>query len=224
MRGLIDHFAGQLSRRTQLRIKRAMDVTGAAAGLAVLSPVLLGVAGVIRMAMGAPVLFRQERPGFRGRPFTLYKFRTMAPPKAGEVWFRTDEQRLTGVGRFVRRTSLDEFPSLWNVLRGDMSLVGPRPLLMEYLPKYTTTERRRHDVPPGITGWAQVNGRQDIPFSKRLEHDVWYVDNWSLGLDIEILFRTLLQVRRGAGVELGQNVDDVDDLGLSADRERTEVN
>jgi lipopolysaccharide/colanic/teichoic acid biosynthesis glycosyltransferase len=174
----------------------------------------------VRASLGRGVLFKQVRPGYQAKPFTLNKFRTMRDPNSSQVWFRSDQERLTRLGRLIRKLSIDELPELWNVLRGDMSLVGPRPLLMEYLPKYTAEETRRHDVKPGITGWAQVNGRQGIPFSERLRLDVWYVDNWSLGLDVKILVMTFAQAVRGGGVEPGQNVDDVDDLGLSADRER----
>jgi lipopolysaccharide/colanic/teichoic acid biosynthesis glycosyltransferase len=197
-------------------------LAGAGFGLAVTAPVLLGAAAAIRLTMGAPVLFTQRRPGYAGRPFTISKFRTMRTPREGEVWFRSDAERLTALGRFLRRSSIDELPELWNVLRGEMSLVGPRPLLMEYLAKYTAEEGRRHDMPPGITGWAQVNGRQNIPFSERLRLDVWYVDHWSLALDLKILWRTVLGVFRGADVVVGQDVDEVDDIGLSADRERLE--
>ncbi len=188
----------------------------AASGLATLSPLLGATALGIWATMGRPVLFKQVRPGRHGKPFILYKFRTMRAPRPGEgVYFRTDAERLTPLGRFLRRSSIDELPELWNVLKGEMSLVGPRPLLTEYLEKYTATQRRRHEVLPGITGWAQVNGRQAISFSKRLEHDVWYVDNWSLALDAKILGKTVLAVFRSAGVLPGQSVDDVDDLGLS---------
>ncbi|HET9956600.1 MAG TPA: sugar transferase [Polyangiaceae bacterium] len=209
-----------LARKTELKIKRCIDVVGAATGLVVLSPVLAGVALAIRVTLGAPVLFRQQRPGLGGRPFQMIKFRTMAQAKPGETWYRTDEQRLTRLGRFLRRTSLDELPELFLVLKGDMSLVGPRPLLMEYLAKYTPEEMRRHEMVPGITGYAQVNGRQNTPFSQRLRDDVWYVDHFSLKLDGEILFKTIGLVFQREGVIPGQNVDDVDDLGLTADRAR----
>jgi lipopolysaccharide/colanic/teichoic acid biosynthesis glycosyltransferase len=201
--------------------KRALDVFVSGSALVFGAPVLALSAAAVAMSLGRPVLFRQQRPGLGGRLFTMYKFRTMRPPTPGEKWFRTDEERLTRVGRFLRRTSIDELPELWNVLRGDMSLVGPRPLLMEYLPKYTATENRRHEVKPGITGWAQVNGRQTIPFSRRLELDVWYVDHFTVWLDLAILVRTARQLFRPGEVISGQNVDDVDDIGLSADRRRT---
>lgn len=206
--------------RAGWRWKRAFDIVGSALGLVLLSPILLAAGLAIRLTMGGPVLFRQERPGYKGRSFVLCKFRTMRSPKEGEVWFRSDGERVTGLGRMLRRTSIDELPELWNVLRGEMSLVGPRPLLIEYLEKYTPEEMRRHDGPPGITGWAQVNGRQNILFSERFKLDVWYVDNWSLALDLKILVRTITEVFRSEGVVVGQDVDDVDDLGMSADRER----
>jgi sugar transferase EpsL len=197
-------------------IKRLIDIAGSAAGLVALSPVLGTAAIAIAATMGRPVLFRHTRPGYKGRPFTMYKFRTMRPPREGEgVYFRTDGDRLTTLGRFLRATSIDELPELLNVLKGDMSLVGPRPLLTEYLAKYTPEQARRHDVRPGITGWAQVNGRQHSRFSQRLKNDVWYVDHWSLWLDAKIFALTALDVVRSRGVVSGQNVDDVDDLGLS---------
>ena len=206
------------SRRLQLATKRLIDLLGSAAGLVVLSPVLAGAGLAVWASMGRPLLFSQQRPGYKGRLFKMNKFRTMHSPEEGEVWLFTDDKRLTPVGRFLRRTSLDELPELWNVLRGDMSLVGPRPLLAEYLVKYTPAQRRRHDVKPGITGWAQVNGRQTITFSERFEHDVWYVDHFGLGLDLKILLMTIRDVFRSRGVVPGQNVDDVDDLGFISEK------
>ena len=203
-------------------LKRLFDLSASLVGLLLLSPLLAAVALAIRYQMGSPVLFRQERPGYRGTPFVLTKFRTMRDVAEGEVWFRSDGERVTWLGRFLRRSSIDELPELLNVIRGEMSLVGPRPLLMEYLEKYTPEEMRRHDTPPGITGWAQVNGRQNIPFSERFRLDVWYVEHWSMGLDLKILFRTFYDVFKRSDVVVGQNVDEVDDLGLSADRERAE--
>jgi lipopolysaccharide/colanic/teichoic acid biosynthesis glycosyltransferase len=179
-----------------LGVKRVIDVTGAAVGLIALSPVIAATGMVVWVAHGRPTLFRQTRPGLHAKPFTILKFRTMRPTRPGEVWYKTDEQRLTRIGRFLRTTSLDELPELWNVLRGDMSLVGPRPLLVDYLDEYTAEERRRHDMRPGITGWAAVNGRNAIPFRERLALDLWYVDHWSLWLDVEILARTVHQVLR----------------------------
>jgi lipopolysaccharide/colanic/teichoic acid biosynthesis glycosyltransferase len=188
-------------RTAALAVKRCIDVAGAAAGLVALAPVLAATAAAVRIAHGRPVLFRQVRPGLHGKPFTILKFRTMRPPRDGEIWHRTDAQRLTRLGRALRTSSLDELPELWNVLRGDMSLVGPRPLLMEYLDVYTATEHRRHAMRPGITGWAAVHGRNELPFRERLRLDVWYVDHWSLWLDLRILARTLHQVVRGSGSE-----------------------
>jgi lipopolysaccharide/colanic/teichoic acid biosynthesis glycosyltransferase len=175
-------------------VKRGLDVVGAAVGLVALSPVMAATALAVRVTLGAPVLFRQVRPGLGGRPFTILKFRTMREPLPGEVWYLTNEQRLGRLGRFLRATSLDELPELWNVLRGEMSLVGPRPLLVHYLETYTPQQARRHDVRPGLTGWAAVNGRHAIRFEERLALDVWYVDHWSLALDLRILVRTVAQV------------------------------
>jgi lipopolysaccharide/colanic/teichoic acid biosynthesis glycosyltransferase len=206
-----------------LSIKRAIDVGASLAALAILSPIILICAFLIRVTMGAPVLFKQERPGLDEKLFLILKFRTMMPPTGEQVWFRSDADRVTGVGAFLRKTSLDELPTLINVLRGEMSLVGPRPLLPEYLPKYTAAERQRHQMRPGITGLAQVSGRQALPFSQRLAADVWYVNNWTLGLDLKILWRTVSGLFRANTVQVGQDVDDVDDLGLSPDRKRTET-
>ena len=196
-------------------VKRGVDVVGATVGLVALAPVMGAAAVAVRASMGSPVLWKHVRPSRDGEPFTMFKFRTMRPTKDGEVWFRSDADRLTPVGRFLRKTSIDELPELLNVVIGDMSLVGPRPLLMEYLQRYTPEQHRRHEVRPGITGWAQVNGRQSIPFSKRLALDVWYVDHQSFLLDVKILAVTVKQALFGSGVISGQNVDSVDDLGLS---------
>lgn len=187
-------------------IKRALDVAGASVGLLVLSPVLLAIAAAVLVSDGRPVLFRHVRPGRGGVPFTLLKFRTMRALRPGEVLYAMDHQRVTRLGRFLRATSLDELPELWNVLAGDMSLVGPRPLLLEYLPLYSPEERRRHDVRPGITGWAVVNGRHSVDFRGRLALDVWYVDHRSLGLDLRILARTLVQVVRREDVAVVQDI------------------
>jgi len=162
------------------------------------------------------VLFRQQRPGLHGQPFTPYKFRTMTDARDAQGNLLPDAERLTPLGRFLRSTSLDELPELVNVLKGEMSLVGPRPLLMAYLDRYTPEQNRRHEVRPGITGWSQINGRQGIPFSKRLELDCWYVDHQSFLLDLRILLLTIPQVFRAQGVILGQKVEEVDDLNLSA--------
>lgn len=180
--------------------KRAFDLLASLAGLAVLSPLLLVVALFVRVKLGAPVLFRQTRPGFNGRPFTILKFRTMRDPRPGEDPFGTDAARLTSFGSFLRAASLDELPELINILRGEMSLVGPRPLLMEYLPRYSPEQARRHDVLPGVTGWAQVNGRNAISWEKKFELDVWYVDHLSLALDLRILAMTFDRVASKEGI------------------------
>jgi lipopolysaccharide/colanic/teichoic acid biosynthesis glycosyltransferase len=184
----------------RLFVKRAFDRAAAGAGLVVLSPVLAGVAVAIRATMGSPVFFLQERPGLHGRPFRIVKFRTMLDARDASGRLRPDAERLTRLGRFLRATSLDELPELWNVLRGEMSLVGPRPLLMEYLPRYTPEQARRHDVLPGLTGWAQVHGRNALGWEEKFALDVWYVDHWSLGLDARILWRTLRQVLLREGI------------------------
>ncbi len=204
-------------RAVRSRLKRGFDVAAASLALVLLSPVMLAAAAAVWLSMGRPILFRQTRPGYKGAPFRMYKFRTMREPRPGEVWYDSDARRLTRVGRVLRRTSVDELPELWNVLRGEMSLVGPRPLLMQYLPRYTPEQQRRHDVRPGITGWSQVNGRQDIPFSRRLELDVWYVNHWSFWLDLKIVMMTVAGVFSSRGVVSGQDVREVDDLGLLAE-------
>jgi lipopolysaccharide/colanic/teichoic acid biosynthesis glycosyltransferase len=203
---MLKRIANLRSRDAALAVKRAMDFAGAAAGLVALSPVLAGTAAALLVTEGRPILFRQKRPGQGGRIFEIYKFRTMRPPKPGEVAYLTDAERVTRLGRFLRRTSIDELPELWNVLRGDMSLVGPRPLLVEYLDKYTPEERRRHDMPAGLTGWAAVNGRHALKFKDRLALDVWYVDHWSLWLDLKILATTARQVLSRQDVETTQGV------------------
>lgn len=177
-----------------------MDIAGSLGALAVFSPVLVGAGIAIAWTMGRPVFFRQERPGLRGRPFRLVKFRTMRTPKDGEDPLRTDAVRLTPVGQWLRSTSIDELPTLWNVLMGDMSLVGPRPLLMQYLGRYSPHQARRHEVKPGITGWAQVNGRNALSWEEKFDHDVWYVDHASLRLDLEIVGLTFLKVMKREGI------------------------
>lgn len=180
--------------------KRSIDIGLAALALLVLSPVLAPLWLLIRLRLGKPALFRQLRPGLHGRPFVLLKFRTMRDARDPEGALLPDAQRLTPVGVWLRRTSLDELPELWNVLKGEMSLVGPRPLLLEYLPLYSAEQARRHDVRPGITGWAQVNGRNAISWRDKLQLDVWYVDNHSLWLDFRILGLTLLRVAQARGI------------------------
>lgn len=164
------------------------------------APLLLLLSVAVRRQLGSPVLFRQQRPGRHGRPFMLYKFRTMTDARGPDGELLSDAERLPAFGRFLRATSLDELPSLLNVLRGDMSLVGPRPLLMDYLKLYSPTQARRHEVRPGITGWAQVNGRNALSWEQKFEHDVWYVDNQSLALDLKILALTFGKVLRRDGI------------------------
>jgi len=176
------------------------DLILSALGLAILSPLLLLTALTIWLTMGRPILFRQVRPGLKGKPFESYKFRTMVDLRNEQGFPLPDEQRLTPVGRFLRSSSLDELPQFFNVLRGDMSLVGPRPLLMEYLGRYTPEQARRHEVRPGITGWAQVNGRNSLSWDQKFQLDVWYVDHWSLWLDLKILVMTIGRVLRRDGI------------------------
>lgn len=180
--------------------KRVLDLFLAALGLLLLSPVLLVVALLVRIQHGPPVLFRQLRPGFHGWPFALYKFRTMTNARDARGQLLPDEKRLTPLGRTLRATSLDELPELFNVLRGEMSLVGPRPLLMQYLDRYNQEQARRHDVLPGITGWAQINGRNALTWEDKFRLDVWYVDHRSFGLDLKIIAMTLLKVLRREGI------------------------
>ena len=158
------------------------------------APLIAGTAVAVRVVHGSPVLFRHERPGYRGRPFVMYKFRTMTDERGPDGKLLSNEERVTRLGKVLRLTSLDELPELLNVLKGDMSLVGPRPLLKQYLAHYTAEQMRRHDVLPGITGWAQIHGRNVISWTSKFEHDVWYVDHVSLGTDLRILVRTLLKV------------------------------
>jgi len=180
--------------------KRFIDLVAAAVGLVIISPLLLVLALLVRARLGSPVLFRQTRPGLHARPFTILKFRTMRDVRDASGNPLPDADRLPPLGRFLRSTSLDELPELWNVLRGDMSLVGPRPLLMEYLPLYSPEQARRHEVRPGITGWAQVNGRNALGWKERFALDVEYVEHRSLALDARILALTLLKVFRREGI------------------------
>lgn len=180
--------------------KRLFDLAAAGLGLLVLSPLLLALAILVRARHGAPVLFRQERPGYKGIPFHVHKFRTMNGARAADGTLLPDAERLTSLGRFLRATSLDELPELVNVLRGEMSLVGPRPLLMQYLERYSPEQMRRHDALPGITGWAQVNGRNALTWEDKFRLDVWYVDHWSFWLDIKILLLTLWKVLTREGI------------------------
>jgi lipopolysaccharide/colanic/teichoic acid biosynthesis glycosyltransferase len=183
--------------------KRLLDVCLAGIAAVAASPILAIVALAIGVTMGRPILFRQRRPGLHGKPFKMLKFRTMTSATGADGALLPDAERLTRLGRFLRSTSLDELPELFNVLRGDMSLVGPRPLRMKYLDRYTPEQMRRHEVKPGITGWAQINGRNAISWEEKFRLDVWYVDNRSLWLDLWILVRTIAQVlsRRGISAE-----------------------
>jgi lipopolysaccharide/colanic/teichoic acid biosynthesis glycosyltransferase len=199
-------------------LKRCFDFVVALAGLVLLSPLLLAIVALVRWRLGSPVLFRQQRPGLGGRPFALVKFRTMNEVRGADGAAEPDAQRLTDFGRFLRSTSLDELPELYNVLVGDMSLVGPRPLLTEYLPLYDAHQRRRHEVRPGITGWAQVNGRNAITWERKFDLDVWYVDNASFLLDLKILWLTLWRVLRREGISAADSATAERFTGSARDR------
>lgn len=186
--------------RIQLVIKRLADVVMSTAGLFLLSPILAVLAVLVRFKLGTPVLFCQQRPGLHGQPFVIFKFRTMTDARDAGSELLPDSERLPPFGRFLRSTSLDELPELINVLIGKMSLVGPRPLMMKYLGRYTAEQARRHEVKPGITGWAQVNGRNAATWEDKFRLDVWYVDNWSLWLDTKILLRSVLAVLKRENV------------------------
>jgi lipopolysaccharide/colanic/teichoic acid biosynthesis glycosyltransferase len=187
----------QASKRV---LKRALDVIVSAFILALLSPLMVAIAFMVWLQMGRPILFRQRRPGYKGIPFFALKFRSMTAKRDEYGHLLPDAERITPLGAFLRRSSLDELPQFWNVLRGDMSLVGPRPLLVQYLDRYTPDQARRHSVIPGITGWTQVNGRNDLSWEKKLALDVWYVDHWSLSLDLRILMITVWKVLKGEGI------------------------
>ena len=180
--------------------KRIFDLALAIPALFVLAPVIMVVIVLLRFSIGKGVFFYQKRPGLNGKPFTIYKFRTMTDARDGNGKLLYDDKRLTRFGKFLRCTSIDELPELWNVIKGDMSLVGPRPLLMEYLDRYTPEQARRHEIKPGITGWAQINGRNTIRFAERFKLDVWYVDNHSLWLDIKILLITAWKIFAREGI------------------------
>jgi sugar transferase EpsL len=185
--------------------KRCLDIAVAATALLVTAPLFLVLSFIVLVSLGTPIFFRQARPGLGGRPFTILKFRTMAIASDSKGNDLPDDMRLTRIGKILRSTSLDELPELLNVLKGDMSLIGPRPLLMEYLTKYSPEQYRRHEVRPGITGWAQVNGRNALEWTERFKRDVWYVDNLSLKLDLRILWLTIWKTIRREGInEPGQ--------------------
>jgi lipopolysaccharide/colanic/teichoic acid biosynthesis glycosyltransferase len=204
-------------RRSQnglpLKVKRIVDLIVSFALLTAFSPLLFAVGILLFLTMGRPILFRQRRAGQYGRPFIVYKFRTMTDERGAQGQPVADRERVTRVGRLLRLFSIDELPQLWNVLRGDMSLVGPRPLLMQYLERYSAEEMQRHQVQPGITGWAQVNGRNATSWQERFALDVWYVENWRLALDALILVRTLWTVLAGEGVAHGGHVSMPEFLG-----------
>lgn len=184
-------------------MKRFLDIVIAATALVLLSPIMVVVAVLVRINLGSPILFRQIRPGLGSKPFCMVKFRTMKDSKDASGTLLSDAERLTRFGKFLRAASLDELPELWNVLKGEMSLVGPRPLLMDYVPLYSPEQYRRHEMRPGITGWAQVNGRNALDWPSRFALDVWYIDNWSLWLDFKILLMTVQKVilRQGISAE-----------------------
>ncbi|MBI1346063.1 sugar transferase [bacterium] len=184
--------------------KRCLDALAAAGMLLLLSPLLASLAVLIRFRLGSPVLFRQDRPGLQGRVFSIYKFRTMTDARDAAGNLLPDDIRLTKFGRWLRSTSLDELPELWNILIGDMSFVGPRPLLVRYLPLYTPEQSRRHDVRPGLSGWAQIHGRNATTWEERLAHDVWYVDHLTLPLDVSIAWATVGKVLKRDGVSHGE--------------------
>uniref|UniRef100_A0A7C3RL94 Sugar transferase n=1 Tax=Dictyoglomus thermophilum TaxID=14 RepID=A0A7C3RL94_DICTH len=181
-------------------IKRLIDVIGSLIGLTISSPLIIIISVIIYFTMGRPIFFKQIRPGLNGKPFVIYKFRTMLDLRDENGNLLPDEKRLTPIGKFLRNTTLDELPEFWNVLKGDMSLVGPRPLLMEYLDRYNPEQARRHEVKPGMTGWAQINGRNTISWEEKFKLDVWYVDNWNILLDLKIVFLTILKVIKREGI------------------------
>lgn len=187
---------GEPSEMKGYLLKRPFDLLASACGLMLLAPLLTFLSLGVLLSLGRPVFFRQQRPGRNGHAFRLVKFRTMRDALDGEGQDLPDSERLTPFGIFLRRTSLDELPTLWNVFCGQMSLVGPRPLLMRYLPRYNSRQSRRHEVRPGVTGWAQINGRNALSWEEKFEYDIWYVDHASLGLDLRILFRTVFKVLR----------------------------
>jgi len=181
-------------------VKRLFDIITSAAGLIVISPLLMVLVVLVRLKLGSPILFCQQRPGLGGKGFVIYKFRTMTDQRDASENLLPDEQRLPAFGRFLRSTSFDELPELLNVLKGDMSIVGPRPLMMKYLGRYSPEQARRHEVKPGITGWAQINGRNAISWEDKFKLDVWYVDNWTLWLDMKIILKSIWMVITREGI------------------------
>lgn len=185
------------TKKVQLFLKRLFDIIASAVGLVLLSPLLVILAIIVRIKIGSPVLFRQSRPGLNSELFTIYKFRTMLNSLNSKGTPLPDSDRLTAFGKFLRSTSLDELPELFNVLKGDMSIVGPRPLMTKYLDRYTSEQARRHDVKPGITGWAQINGRNTVTWEDKFKLDLWYVDNWNLLVDFKIILKSFIYVFKG---------------------------
>jgi len=206
----------------QLILKHIIDITGALVGLIVLSPVLLIVAAMVRLRLGSPVFFRHQRPGLHGRPFELIKFRTMTDVLDADGKLLPDSERLPAFGKFLRSTSMDELPELLCVLKGDMSVVGPRPLMMKYLPRYTPEQARRHEVKPGITGWSQVNGRNASSWERKLELDTWYADHWSLWLDLKILVKTPISILKREGITEPGEATASEFIGTQRDPQSTE--
>jgi lipopolysaccharide/colanic/teichoic acid biosynthesis glycosyltransferase len=193
-------MSSKLTPKYNYLTKRVFDLFLSVVLLLILSPLLIFVAAFVAIDLGFPIFFRQKRPGFKGEIFTIYKFRTMRDSKDAQGKLLSDKSRLTKFGRFLRATSLDELPELFNILKGEMSLVGPRPLLIEYLPRYNAHQSRRHDVLPGMTGWAQIHGRNDITWKEKFDLDVWYVDHWSFWLDLKIIGLTIIKVLRREGI------------------------
>jgi len=181
-------------------MKRIFDLAVAILSVAILTPVFVLIGFFVRMKIGSPILFKQLRPGLGGKPFTICKFRTLIDKRDKNGNLLSDKERLTSSGWFLRKTSIDELPELFNVIKGDMSIVGPRPLLMQYLDRYTPEQARRHEVKPGITGWAQINGRNAITWEEKFKYDVWYVDNWSLWLDLKIIALTVWKILKREGI------------------------
>ena len=202
--------------------KRFFDLLLTSLGLMIISPVLLALALLVRVKLGPPVLFKQQRPGYRSKPFWIYKFRSMTNQRDESGRLLPDEARLSRLGRFLRTSSLDELPELLNVLRGEMSLVGPRPLLMQYLDRYTSEQARRHNVLPGMTGWAQINGRNALTWEDKFRLDAWYVDHWSFLLDIRILLRTLGKWVRSEGISQPGHATAEEFMGTAPGRQEVE--
>jgi len=184
----------------KLALNRIIDILLSLLALVAMAPMFLAIALSVKLFLGSPILFKQIRPGLNGKLFDLYKFRTMTDHRDGRGNILPDEKRISGIGKFLRKTSLDELPELWNVMKGDMSIVGPRPLLPQYLPRYTAEQARRHEVKPGLTGWAQINGRNAISWEEKFKLDVWYVDNCSIWLDLKIIAVTIEKVLSGEGI------------------------